>query len=69
MKKKLADEAEVERQRQQLLKGQDEWQRLHTERLQAEHQLPRPAAQESGTDQVGHSCGFWEACPHQLMAV
>ena len=64
MKKKLADEAEMERQRQQPLKEQDGCRRPHMEELQAEHQPTQPAIQESETDQVGHSCGLWEACPH-----
>ena len=55
MKRKLADEAEMERQRQQPLKEQDGCQRLHMEQLQAKQHLTQPAIQESETDQVGHS--------------
>ena len=55
-KKKLADEAEVGRQRQQPLKKQDGCRRLQTEQLQAEHQPTQPASQASETDQVGRSC-------------
>ena len=61
MKKKLADEAEMERQRQQPLKEQDECWRLHMEQPQAEHQSTQPAIQGDETDQAGHSCGFRKA--------
>ena len=53
MKKKLADEAEMERQQPQ--KEQDGCKRSHLEQPQAEPHLTRPAVQESETDQVGHS--------------
>ena len=55
MKEKLADEAEVERRLQKLLKEQDECKRLHREQLQAEQQLTQPAVEDCETDQVGHS--------------
>ena len=55
MKKKLANEVEMERRWQELHKEQKGCWRLHMEQLKAEHHLPRPASQKSNTDQVGHS--------------
>ena len=77
MKKKLADEAEMERRRQELLNEQDGYWRLRMEQAQAEQRLTRPAIEESETDKVGTawsqqrvspqsdaSCCVW--APHQL---
>ena len=47
MKKKLANEAEMERQQHQVLKEQDGCRRLHMEHLQAEQHLTQPAIEES----------------------
>ena len=56
MKKKLAEEAEMERRRQELLSEQDGYWRLRMEQAQAEQRLTGPAIEESETDKVGHSC-------------
>ena len=66
MKKKLADEAEMERRRQELLNEQDGYWRLRMEQAQAEQRLTRPAIEESETDKVGHSWsqGFYRYLTH-----
>ena len=55
IEKKLADEAKIERPRQELLREQDGCWGLRMEQLQAGHRLMRPAGDESETDQVGHA--------------
>lgn len=55
MKNKLADEAEIDFWRHELLKEQDGSWRRRMERPQAPHGLIRLAGKESATDQVGHS--------------
>ena len=66
MKKKLADEAETERRRQEVLKGQDSYWRPPMEQAQAEQHLTQ-------THQVGHSCGLLELhhslVPHAASSV
>ena len=54
MKEKLANEAEVQRRRQELLNEQDGCWSLRME-LQAAQSLMPPAIERSQTGQVGHS--------------
>ena len=53
IKQKLADEAEMERQQQDVLKEQDE-----CRRLLAEQHLTQPATEESETSQVSTAAAF-----------